>query len=223
MQKLLASILIGLCCFAGCNSRPDAPEVDVPYDAKFPRAMELRIVAGERHRTIIDWARKQQAQETDEKMPWTDLVVTPEAKNPVARWVDVESQAAEILKADARNTMRSIPGETRKSQILVILDPYNVTSDYVKRARPGVDDQGKIAVFFELTRNGAERFEKLTGSNLPQNAEYLQMGIIVNNLLYSAPRIVNVISDSGQITGNFTEAEAKQIAELMTAKSGPTK
>lgn len=119
--------------------------------------------------------------------------------------------------------MRSVPGETPKSQILVILDPYNVTSDYVKRARPGVDDQGKIAVFFELTKNGAARFEKLTGSSLPQNAEYLQMGIIVNNLLYSAPRIVNVISDSGQITGNFTEAEAERIAELMTSKSRPTK
>lgn len=224
MPKLLVSLLIGFSCFAGCDKQqPEAAEVDVPYDPNSPRVMELRIVADDRHREIVAWAKKQQAQETDAKKPWTDLVVTPELKNPVARWVDVEPRAEEIVKLDARHTLRELAGETKKTQILVILDPFNVTSDYVKRARPGVDQRDKPAVYFELTKNGAARFEKLTASNLPVGIEFRQLGIIVENVLYSAPRINTTISDSGQISGNFTEEEAKRIAALMMVKPTPTK
>jgi len=222
MSKTLFALSIGLCCFVGCASEPDPPEV--PYDAKSPRVMELRVLADEdRNREIVRWAKEQWAKEGVDKKPWTDLVLAPESKNPVARWVDIDSQAEAILLGDLKNIVRELPGDAGKKQILVILDPYNVTSDYVKRARPGIDQSGKPAVYFSLTASGAARFEKLTGSNLPQNDQYRHMGIIVENVLRSAPRIMTVISDSGQITGNFTEKEAERIAALMMARPAATK
>lgn len=222
MSNLHLSLLIGLCCLVGCDSEPEPPEIT--YDAKSPRVMELRILADEdRNREIVAWARKQWDQEGVDKKPWTDLVVAPESKNPVARWVDIDSQAEPMLLAEPKHIVREMTGDTPKKQILVILDHFNVTSDYVKRARPGIDERGKPAVYFSLTSQGAARFEKLTGSNLPQNEQYRQLGIIVENKLCSAPRIMTTISSDGQITGNYTEAEAERFAALMMARRPSTK
>jgi len=223
MKTMHAILLIGLCCCVGCNSEPDVPEVDIPYDAKLPRVMELRIVADDRHSAIIGWARKQQTQETEDKKPWTDLVIAPESKNPAARWVDVEQHAEATLLLDGKLIVREKPGVPARKQVLVILDPYNVTSDYLKRTRPGLDEMERPVVFFTLTGKGAERFEKLTSSNLPEMGTYRLLGIIIEDELHSAPRIHSTISEQGQISGNFTEEEADRIAKLMMVGRAPTK
>lgn len=222
MSKAQICLLIGLCCFVGCSSERDPP--DVPYDAKSPRVMELRVLADhDRHDAIIKLAREQWFQEDKAKRPRTDLVVAPESKSPVARWVVIDSKAEADLVSNPKYLVRETPGDAPKWQILVTLDPFNVTSDYVKRAQPGIDERGRPAVYFSLTHQGSVRFEKLTGSNLPQNERYSDLGIIVENTLCSAPRIVTVISNDAQITGNFTTTETERIAALLMAKPAATK
>lgn len=71
-------------------------------------------------------------------------------------------------------------------------------------AQPEVD--GWI-IQFELTPEGAEIFGPYTGANINQ-----PMGIVLDGVLLSAPRIADRLDTGGVITGDFTEQEAKQLA-----------
>lgn len=60
---------------------------------------------------------------------------------------------------------------------------------------------------FELDSEGADLFEAYTSENINQ-----PMAIVLDGEVLSAPIVQGVLSDSGSITGQFTEDEAKQLA-----------
>ena len=68
-----------------------------------------------------------------------------------------------------------------------------------------------------LTRAAAERFAHVTGDNISK-----RMGIVVDGKLVSAPTIMAQIPNGrAQITGDFTEDEAKRIASGITRLRRP--
>jgi protein-export membrane protein SecD len=123
------------------------------------------------------------------------------------------------------------PGErlvTRKNadggtDILVINDPFNVTGGDLGRVSPSLDESLAPCVNFTFTSKGAPRFGLLTGRNLPDPANGLEsrLGILLDDVVQSAPSIKSTITSFGQITGNFKQPEVDFLVEVLNAGSLP--
>ncbi|MBN2292437.1 MAG: hypothetical protein JXM70_08435 [Pirellulales bacterium] len=76
---------------------------------------------------------------------------------------------------------------------------------------------------FQLSSNGGHRFGRLTSDNLPDEVGGFKrhLGIILNGSLYSAPSINGPITTRGQIAGDFTEQEVKDLVVLLNSGSLP--
>src|SRR6266436_4923732 len=73
----------------------------------------------------------------------------------------------------------------------------------LRGAQPTTDQSGRPAVDFYLTNEGGKRFQAFTGSHI---GDYL--AIVLDNRVRSAPKIEGEISDTGIITGKFTQQQA---------------
>ena len=104
-----------------------------------------------------------------------------------------------VILSDAKNeaikyTLKSIP----------ILDGSMLTD-----ARVGFSDKSSYPVInFTLNAEGAKKFGDYTGANVGKH-----LAIVLDNKVYSAPNINERIGGgSGQISGSFTQEEARDIA-----------
>jgi preprotein translocase subunit SecD len=88
-----------------------------------------------------------------------------------------------------------------------------VTGRDLSGAEPGTDENGRPAVNFTLTRDGAARFSRVTGDNVGK-----LLAIVLDNRVVSAPVIHSQISDRGIISGSFTPQQASDLA--LTLRSG---
>ncbi|HKA36646.1 MAG TPA: protein translocase subunit SecD [Thermoanaerobaculia bacterium] len=91
-----------------------------------------------------------------------------------------------------------------------------ITGRDLKNARPSRGQFGSSSVTFFLTAAGAEKFSAATGANVGKF-----LAIILDHRVQSAPRIHERISDTGQITGNFTPEEANDLALVLRAGALP--
>jgi preprotein translocase subunit SecD len=91
-----------------------------------------------------------------------------------------------------------------------------ITGRDLRTARPSADEFGKSAVSFNLTADGATRFGRITEENVGK-----PLAIVLDKKVYSAPRINSRITDSGQITGNFTQEEANDLALILRSGALP--
>lgn len=137
----------------------------------------------------------------------------------VAEWVAYDTK--EFRKDDDR-LVRRMAGDTPEA--LVLMDPWNVTGDYLSNAAKGADERGGPAVHFSFNGQGAQRFRQLTGQNLrdPATGLYRNLGILLDKRLISAPNIQSTISDQGQISGgSMTEKEVDFVVSILNAGSLP--
>jgi len=91
-----------------------------------------------------------------------------------------------------------------------------VTGRDLSGAQPGSDENGRPAVNFNLTRDGAARFSRVTGDNI---GKYL--AIVLDNRVVSAPVIHGQISDRGIIQGTFTPQQANDLALVLRSGALP--
>lgn len=78
------------------------------------------------------------------------------------------------------------------------------------------DDFGSFSVTLHLTPVGKARLAEVTGSNVGRH-----LGILFDGTLYCAPRIIaRIESDSAQITGQFTQREALELANILNNPLG---
>lgn len=77
-----------------------------------------------------------------------------------------------------------------------------------------LDRRGRPAVAFRLDVSGARLFAQLTGGNLQR-----QMAIVLDDRVFSAPTIQSRISDSGEITGNFSASDIEYLLKVLNAGS----
>jgi preprotein translocase subunit SecD len=75
---------------------------------------------------------------------------------------------------------------------------------------------GRFEVQFTLTSEAGRRFGVFTEQNINR-----QMAIVLDRRVYSAPRIESRIEDTGRITGNFSQAEARDLAMVLRAGALP--
>jgi preprotein translocase subunit SecD len=88
----------------------------------------------------------------------------------------------------------------------------------LRSARPSLDQNNRPAVSFTLSGDGARRFGQLTEQNI---GRYL--AIVLDNRVFTAPRIDGRISDQGQIYGSFTQQEAADLALVLRSGALPAR
>ncbi len=92
-----------------------------------------------------------------------------------------------------------------------------VTGRDLSGAEPSHDSNGRPSVNFTLTRDGAARFGRVTGSNVGK-----LLAIVLDNKIKSAPAIQTQITDRGEITGgSFTEQEVQDLALVLRSGALP--
>jgi preprotein translocase subunit SecD len=85
-------------------------------------------------------------------------------------------------------------------------------------ARRGTDQMGRPAIDFSFDEKGAKQFYALTSSNQGKC-----MSILLDDEVFSAPRIQSAISSNGQIAGMFTRREVDEIVRALQAGSIPVR
>ena len=91
-----------------------------------------------------------------------------------------------------------------------------LTGQYLKDAYPTRDEYGMPAVGFELNSKGGEIFYNYTKNNIGK-----RLAIVLDNKVQSAPTIRSAIRSRGQITGNFSFQEARELSIVLRAGALP--
>jgi preprotein translocase subunit SecD len=91
-----------------------------------------------------------------------------------------------------------------------------VTGQDLRNAQPSLDDNGRPAVAFSLTREGSSKFGKVTGDNIGR-----ALAIILDNRVQSAPRIEGRITDNGRIYGSFTQEQVTDLSLVLNSGALP--
>ncbi len=90
----------------------------------------------------------------------------------------------------------------------------DLTGDHIVDSRMTYDDFGRIKVSFQLDTTGAREFKELTGNNIGR-----QLGIVIDNVMYSAPRVQGAIGARGEISGINSIEEAQDLALVLRSGS----
>ncbi|MBI2825140.1 MAG: protein translocase subunit SecD [Planctomycetia bacterium] len=178
--------------------------------------LEFRITANDRdHKDLIELAKK-----LDVNSKQLVIENSDGTKDVAARWVPVRAEKRGYFEGGPFVTRK---GKTGDTEVLMVIDPQNVTGGYLKSATASIGPKGP-KVDFRFNTEGARRFGKLTGSNLPDEVQqfYRKLGIVLDGVLQDAPNINSRIEDNGEITGSFTNEQTEDLASILTAGSLPT-
>jgi len=124
----------------------------------------------------------------------------------------------EVVYADANTP----PGQ---EPVLYRLGPVLMTGDAISEARAAFADPVSVApgdtpgwrVAFELNSQGSDRFAEIT-----EDLAGKQLAIVLDRRVESAPTVNDPITGgSGEITGDFTEAEARDLAVVLQTGALP--
>ena len=91
-----------------------------------------------------------------------------------------------------------------------------ITGRDLRSARQSLDQNNQPAVSFTLSNDGARRMGTLTETNIGRF-----LAIVLDNKVFSAPRIDGRITDNGQIYGSFTSQEANDLALVLRSGALP--
>jgi SecD/SecF fusion protein len=112
--------------------------------------------------------------------------------------------------------LRSMETDTGKERLLVRKDAV-LSGSHLKNASVGFDEFGKALVHIEFDSKGATIFEEVTSRYVGK-----RLAIVLDGKLHSAPVIQERIPNGkAQITGNFTDETAHDLALVLRAGSLP--
>jgi protein-export membrane protein SecD len=170
--------------------------------------LEFRITANEfdsKHADVIERSRT----------PGTTVING--SGGQVGRWIRLDTAQLDPQGLVTR------PGPDGTTEVLVVLDTFNVNGGYLVRAMSSLDQSLQPCVNFAFNTAGSTLFGALTGNNLPDPANGLErrLGIVLDDVLLSAPRIREAISGNGQITGDFKKSDIDFLVGILNAGSLP--
>lgn len=91
-----------------------------------------------------------------------------------------------------------------------------LTGAYLKTAGVSISQFGDAAIDFQLKSKGADIFYNVTSENVNK-----ALAIVLDGKIRSHPNIKEPLRDRGQITGNFTVPEAKDLSRILRAGATP--
>lgn len=132
-----------------------------------------------------------------------------------------------IYKRDIRPELRQTPylgkkdvEDQKKAEYWVLVrepeDGKGVDGGSLTAVYRTMGGRGEPAVGFSLDGEGARKFYDLTSRNIRS-----RLSIILDGQIHSAPNLISGISDSGQIVGDFTQAELDDLIRILRAGALP--
>jgi len=121
---------------------------------------------------------------------------------------------------DLPSDKKILPGENAQgydddeaSGTFYLTEAYpDLTGDHIIDARVTYGEYGQPVVSFKLDSQGGKTFRELTGNNINR-----QLGIIIDDVVFSAPSISEAIGSEGRITGRYTFETAKDLSIVLKA------
>lgn len=90
-------------------------------------------------------------------------------------------------------------------------DKAPLEGDDVEESSISYDERGRPAVSLRMTKQGTKKWADLTTENVNK-----PIAIALDNIIYSAPNVINPILDgNSQISGSFTVEEASDLANIL--------
>ena len=145
---------------------------------------------------------------------------SPKAKEAIEKLNDLENpfnadgsltEEAQALMPEGITVMKG-----KDSYMEAVTATAAVTGADLEDARISTGEYGYPAVSFTFNSSGAKKFGELTGRNV-----HKRLAIVLDNTIQSAPVINSRITNNGQITGQFTMEQAKQLAIVLRAGALP--
>ena len=137
--------------------------------------------------------------------------------------------ARQILPAELKLRWGAKPetfgGESTKGDIfelyaLKITEPGGrapLEGDVITNSKDDFDQMGHPCVTMQMNSDGARRWSQITKMNVNK-----AVAIVLDDAVYSAPRIINQIDGgNSQITGNFTIEDTKDLANTLNSGKMP--
>ncbi len=142
------------------------------------------------------------------------LVTESKSTSDAAKDPNWKISTGSQLQADQPVTL---PGPVKdKDKTVLKLGPTQLTGDAIKSAAVSVQNNSP-QVDFTLNDAGAKKFSDLTTANVNK-----QLAIVLDYSVESAPNIKEAITGgSGNISGNFTDQEAKDLAIVINTGALP--
>jgi len=135
--------------------------------------------------------------------------LSDEKKEPETLLPAVVPEGFELKEMEAENDISS-------QSLLVEKEPV-LTGDHLTNAAVAFDQYGQAIVEFQLDKKGAEIFDDVTFRNIGK-----RLAIVLDGKVHSAPVIRDRIPGGrGQISGNFTPAQASDLALVLRAGALP--
>ncbi len=172
-------------------------------------------------------------QQFEVEHPFSHLVVTQPGIGSTPLYIsDENTERVQAMLDDPRAKSRlrgvefqlgmdalTIGGATRMRPLYLVDGAASVSGDQLTEALSSANNErpGLWQVNFSLNNRGAREFARLTGENVGR-----ALAISLDGRISSAPTIQSRIAGSGVITGNFTNAEAADLALLLRAGALPT-
>lgn len=209
---------------------PEAPQAEIEeLKRRIKQAgyLKFRIVA-DRTRNKDVWTLGEQA--LHDPVLGTARDIKDANGRVIAEWVEVgrdevpegapQGTLGDLrISRDAALTRELEPNKVEA--LMVVDDPrFQVDGQHLAGVAESFDQRtGAPCVNFRMTQVGSKLFGALTSSNLPdkQAGLYSQLGIVMDDVLLSAPTIQSTITSNGQITGNFTKQEVQFLVNVLKA------
>jgi len=149
-----------------------------------------------------------------------------------ARWFKLNKLESWFDSVDGYDSMIADPAAYFASRYKYVVEEYEgeyymlcwdtrglrMTQDdgrwKVDSSRRSVDQLGRPAIGFGMDAAGANRLGELTGPNAGSN-----MAVLLDDEVYTAPRLNSRITNSGIIEGDFSPEEIDYIVRVLTAGS----
>jgi preprotein translocase subunit SecD len=154
-------------------------------------------------------------------------IVPPSDPRPVTCGTEEEqAQPSCSFQALARKQVVYLGTAGQNQVAKYVLGPVVISGDDFKKASAVLGTQGQLGgsewrVTFDLDSDGAQRFQDATEQAVSAPAPLNQIAIVVDRVVISAPTVQGVISSTGEITGGFSEQEAKDLATQLNAGALP--
>lgn len=142
--------------------------------------------------------------------------------NKVAEWVRYAASEFGPVDKQVNGMVKRRAGEV--PEMLILMDSMNVTGKHIATSVKSLDEQGNPQIDIALTKEGATRFSKLTGQNVPDPAtgSLRHLGIILDKQLLSAPAVRSTISNRASISGgSMTDRDVDLTVDILIGGALP--
>ena len=167
-----------------------------------------------------------------ESTPVTTTTAPPATTTTVPGATTTAPATTTTTPADAATSLKTTPREEDRPEATVVLPeldrngkvvrryqlgPSELTGRAISSARANVDPNGQWLVEFRLTGSGSNAFDELAAKYVGR-----QVAIDLDGVVKSAPTIQQAeFNGRGQITGDFSQGDAKDLALVLRYGSLP--